>query len=98
MTDNIDKEIEEVAVLHTKFTITAAELLEKTRNEAIGKEIPILPYLVAVYIEYLELKKQAVELFGQEEVETLLHDFEMAHNNGELNKSKEVVKYDPAYR
>ena len=64
----------------------AADILTEAREIAINEGIPIIPYLIAIFMEYKEIRDQA-ETSGEykpEEIAELIKTFESAFDEGKI--------------
>jgi hypothetical protein len=82
----------------TEQTEESLALLEELRSKAIGKSIPIVPYAVAVFLEYLDLRDQAVETYGEDAIKGIFKEFEIAFRTGKIgSKLSKFIGGNPMY-
>ena len=90
------QQAQEAAEAITKATYTALDILEKAKDEAIATGLPVVAYMVALFIEYLEIREQAEAMFDKKEIESLIETFYLSFKTGELSNKR--PEYDPAYK
>ncbi len=81
MTEN---EKEELANSLTQQTLQAMAILDSARQAAMELSIEAMPYMVALYTKFVELKGHMYLIFGKDNVDKVLEDFGNLAKNGEL--------------
>jgi len=82
----------------TAQTEIANQILASSRSSAISAGVNLIPYLVSVYIEYLELRDIADKNYPEENVINLLGVFETLFRTGQPFSAAVLVNvHDPAY-
>jgi len=98
--DDDSEEISEdsLAQQRNEQTFRAKEVLEATREVLNNEAIELIAYLMALRLEYMEMRKVAIENYGEESVEMIENAFGTYFNESGLQITNAQEAQDIMYR